>query len=69
MEERSKKAAGRYVCKKCGVPLMLKEIHFTYLEHPFHASLPACPVCGNVMIDEELAAGKIAEVEELLEDK
>ncbi|MBQ6360772.1 MAG: C_GCAxxG_C_C family protein [Lachnospiraceae bacterium] len=34
-----------------------------------YAQLPACPVCGNVMIDEELADGKIAEVEELLEDK
>ena len=69
VEEKSKRDLGRYVCAKCGVPLALKEVHFTYLDHPFHAQLPACPVCGNVMIDEELADSKIAEVEELLEDK
>jgi hypothetical protein len=33
------------------------------------ADLPKCPVCGFVMISEELALGKMAEVEQILEDK
>jgi hypothetical protein len=33
------------------------------------ADLPQCPVCGFVMISEELALGKMAEVEQALEDK
>jgi hypothetical protein len=35
----------------------------------FNATLPRCPVCGLVYIDEELATGKIAQVEMQLEDK
>jgi hypothetical protein len=31
--------------------------------------LPRCPRCGLVFIPEELALGKMAEVEKLLEDK
>lgn len=69
VEEKSRKEAGRYVCMRCNAPLELREVHFTYMDHPFHAKLPACPVCGNVMIDEELVKGKISEVEILLEDK
>ena len=68
-DEYGEPDAGRFVCIRCGVPLKEREVHFSYLDHPFHAKLPACPVCGNVMIDEMLAKGKIAEVEGLLEDK
>ena len=31
--------------------------------------LPCCPVCGRVFISAELAEGRIAEVEQMLEDK
>lgn len=31
--------------------------------------LPHCPTCGKVLISETAALGKMAEVEQLLEDK
>jgi hypothetical protein len=40
-----------------------------YLGHQFTTDLPHCPECGMVLVTEELALGKIAEVEQLLEDK
>ncbi|MBQ7534189.1 MAG: hypothetical protein IJT43_01050 [Stomatobaculum sp.] len=61
--------AGRYICAKCNVPLEPKQTHFVYLGHPFHADILRCPKCGNLMIDEELVKGRMAEVEEMLEDK
>ncbi len=60
---------GRYICAKCNVPLELKNTSFSYLGHPFHADILRCPVCGNVLIDEKLARGRMAEVEAMLEDK
>ena len=60
---------GRYICAKCNIPLEPKETHFTYLGQPFHADILRCPKCGNVMIDEALVRGRMAEVEEMLEDK
>jgi hypothetical protein len=35
----------------------------------FHVDLPVCTGCGMVLITEELATGKMAEVERILEDK
>jgi hypothetical protein len=35
----------------------------------FPVDLPKCPKCGQVLITEDLALGKMAEVEKLLEDK
>jgi len=42
---------------------------FGYLGHSFYADILACPECGLVLIPEELAKGRIAEVEMQLEDK
>jgi rubredoxin len=57
------------VCRKCGVALEPKRTNFEYLEHNFFAESPACPVCGQVYVSEELAKGKMAEVEKNLEEK
>ena len=57
------------ICGKCGVPLESIVTRFEYLGHDFTYSVPKCPICGQVCIDEELASGKIAEVETILEDK
>jgi hypothetical protein len=35
----------------------------------FSVELPGCPDCGTVLIDSELAQGRMLEVEKLLEDK
>ena len=56
-------------CCKCGVALEKKKINFDYLAHNFFADIQACPVCGQVFVTEELAKGKIAEVEKHLEEK
>jgi transcription elongation factor Elf1 len=56
-------------CLKCDTRLVLSKTTFTYLKHEFYADLPTCPVCGQVYVTEELAKGKMADVETLLEDK
>ena len=56
-------------CCKCDAILEKKKINFEYLAHNFFAEIPACPVCGQVYIPEELAKGKIADVEKQLEEK
>lgn len=56
-------------CVKCDALLVPSKTTFTYLKHEFYAELPKCPVCGQVYVSEELAKGKMAEVEAALEDK
>jgi hypothetical protein len=57
------------LCAKCGEPLTLLETKFSYLGHDFTHQVPRCPSCGLAYISEDLATGKIAEVETMLEDK
>ena len=57
------------VCGRCLVPLEPVETKFSYLGHEFSHHIPRCPKCGQAHIPEELAAGRIAEVEAMLEDK
>jgi hypothetical protein len=59
----------RLICAKCREPLLLLETKFSYLGHDFTHPVLRCPSCGIAYIPEELAAGKIAEVEAMLEDK
>lgn len=56
-------------CAKCDEELVLKKTVFTYLEHSFTHEVEVCPRCGAVRIPQELAEGRMAEVEEQLEDK
>lgn len=60
---------GELKCCKCNMVLAKKKINFDYLAHNFFAEIPACPICGQVYVPEELAKGKIAEVEKQLEEK
>lgn len=57
------------VCRKCDVALEPAETYFEYFDHGFHTKLLRCPVCREVFIPEELALGKMAEVEKNFEDK
>ena len=61
--------AENLVCRKCSEKLILKKVVFEYIGSNFTYDLPCCPKCGDVFISAELAEGKIAEVEQLLEDK
>jgi hypothetical protein len=56
-------------CAKCSVPLEIDKVNISYLGSMFPVDLPKCPKCGQVFITEDLALGKMAEVEKLLEDK
>lgn len=57
------------VCNRCGVAMTPIKTQFSYLKHSFHTDVPRCPKCGQVFIGEELAKGRMAEVEASLEDK
>lgn len=57
------------ICGRCGVPLQKKQHTFRYMNRTFGHEVPVCPVCGKPYISRELAEGKMAEVEILLEDK
>ena len=58
-----------WTCRKCGKPLQMKKMLFEDLGNNISYELPACPDCGNIFVPKELAEGKIAETELLLEDK
>ena len=50
-------------------PLVSGKVDISYLGNSFPVELLKCPNCGLVLIPEELALGKMAEVEKALEDK
>jgi hypothetical protein len=56
-------------CDRCHQELVLGPITVTYMGKSFTTDLPHCPSCGIVLVSEELALGKMAEVEQILEDK
>jgi len=58
-----------WVCDKCKKKLELHKVKVRYLEGNFEVELMKCPGCNNVLIVEELALGKMLEVEKGLEDK
>lgn len=62
-------AESTMICHGCQVPLEPRKTDFTYLGHSFYTDVLRCPKCGQVFIPEELAKGRIAEVETQLEDK
>lgn len=57
------------VCVKCGIQLTLGQVTLSYLESSFPVELYKCSACGLVYIPEELANGKMKQVEAALEDK
>jgi hypothetical protein len=61
--------AAEWSCAACGKPLELIKVGFSYMKGNFEVPLPACIACGLVMISEDMATGKMAEAERILEDK
>jgi hypothetical protein len=57
------------ICHTCQKELVPTKTFFSYLGHSFYAEILKCPECGEVYIPEELAKGRIAQTEMLLEDK
>lgn len=56
-------------CRPCGEQLRPGMVELTYLGNVFRVELPVCPKCGAALISEDLAVGRMLEVEKLLEDK
>jgi len=56
-------------CGKCRIPLEMGKVNIAYLGSKFPVDLLQCPQCGQAFVPEELALGKMAEVEKILEDK
>ena len=56
-------------CASCGEKLVMTGINFEYMGRKFAHEVPACPKCGKAFVSKELAQGKMAEVELLMEDK
>ncbi len=59
----------QWMCAHCDVPLELGKVTLAYLNNAYSVDLLKCPRCGLVLVPEELALGKMAEVEKALEDK
>ena len=57
------------VCAEHQVPLEKGKITLTYQGHTFPVEVLRCPVCGEALIPEDLAKGRIQEVERTLEEK
>lgn len=58
-----------WICDHCKEKLVLRKVKVSYLGGNFEVELMKCPKCSNVFIGEELASGKMLEVEKGLEDK
>lgn len=56
-------------CAPCNQDLQPDKVTVTYMGSSFTVELMVCPGCGQVLIPEDLALGKMHEVEQLLEDK
>lgn len=56
-------------CGKCNAELSQGVVTFTYLGNEIRVEQLKCTKCGLVLITEELALGKMFEVEQSLEDK
>jgi CYTH domain-containing protein len=57
------------MCGRCNKKLEQGKVQIRYLGKVFAIDVFKCPSCGMVMVTEEIAMGKIAEAEQLLEDK
>lgn len=56
-------------CLACDELLTLDKVRIDYMNGSFTVMLPCCPKCGMALVPEEIALGKMLEVEKLLEDK
>ncbi len=58
-----------WICAKCQKELVEEKVKVKYLDGNFEVELLKCPECNHVFISEDLALGKMLEVEKGLEDK
>lgn len=58
-----------WTCNKCKVALEPGKAHITYMKSTISAELLTCPICKEIFVPEDLAMGKMLEVEKMLEEK
>lgn len=58
-----------FTCAKCGVRLLPGKVIASYLGSEFPIELWKCPQCGKVLVPNDLATGRMLQVEQALEDK
>lgn len=68
-KEQAAVGAGKWMCARCNKPLEMRKVSVGYMGSKFPVELPVCPECGQVYVSEDLASGRMAEVEKTLEDK
>jgi hypothetical protein len=61
--------APRVRCASCDRDFETASVTIGYLGSAFQVDLLQCPICRQVFIPEELALGKMVDVEKQLEDK
>ena len=59
----------KLICSKCNKELEPTQVNLEYLGHKMTYQFPACPVCKQVYVSEDMVRGKIHQVEKVLEDK
>lgn len=59
----------KWRCDRCRCSLVVGHVSVSYMNNRFTTDLPYCPGCRTVLITEAVATGKMAEVEQILEDK
>ena len=57
------------ICGFCNIPLVKSKSILSYQGQKLSYDLDRCPECGQIFIPEELALGKMAEVEYSMEEK
>jgi RNase P subunit RPR2 len=57
------------ICGRCDVAMVPMKSTFSYLKREFKHTVLRCPICGQIYIPEDLAKGKMREVEAILEEK
>ena len=62
-------AAPKLICARCQLTLVSMPVTVSYLGNSFPVELLRCPGCGFTYVPEELASGKMLQVEQALEDK
>jgi len=67
--ERDGIAETLWRCGRCGTALVMRSVTVKYLAASFPVELPSCPTCRMTLVSEELARGRMAEVERIMEDK
>lgn len=69
MSQQKNETQLNIICVKCNISLSPGKVTLSYLGSSFPVELYKCPHCGLTYIPEELANGKIKQVEAALEDK